>query len=79
MPECRMNRVGRKKPLAFLVQWLRQGPIFESREEHRDSQGIINKEDELRCRRWLLEPAQKHLRPLLEVEAKWSGSTTDFD
>ena len=74
-----MNRVGRKKPVAFLVQWLQQGHCFSSREEHLLSQGIITKEDELACRHWLLDPAQKDLRPLLEMEAEWSGSTLVFD
>ena len=78
-PECRMNRVGRKKPVAFLVQWLRQGHCFSSRDEHLQSQGIIKPADELTCRHWLLDPAQKHLRPLLEMEAAWSGSTLFFD
>ena len=79
MPECRMNRKGHKKPVAFLVQWLRQGHCFSSHEEHLESQGIITTADELTCRHWLLDPAQKDLRPLLELEAKWSGSTLVFD
>ena len=70
MPECRMNRVAAKKPLAFLVQWLRQGNAYDTRVDHRDSHMLITKDDRQACRDWLL--AQDELVEMLQLEAEWN-------
>ena len=68
--ECRLCRAGAKQPMAFLVQWLRQGHAFDCRVDHRDSQGLITQEERQDCRDWLLE--QEDFVELLEREADWS-------
>ena len=70
MPECRLNRVGTKKPLGYLIQWLRQSSAFDDREEHKGSADLINRADRVRCREWLRgEPS---LERIMQYEAEWN-------
>ena len=71
MPECRMNRVGKKQPLGFLVQWLRQGAAYIDRKDHKDSAMIISFDDRKECRLWL--QGRGEMCDLLRYEAEWSG------
>lgn len=71
MKECRANRTSAKRPLGYLIQWLRQGCAYENREDHKLSSMLITYDDRVECRRWLREQAE--LLPLLRQEAEWLG------
>lgn len=71
MNECRLHRVGTKKPLGYLVQWLRQGSAFDTRDDHKDSAELITPDERENCRQWLRDrPAYEDL---LKYEAEWMG------
>ena len=70
-PECRLNRVATKRPLGYLIQWLRQSSAFHDREEHRLSAELITRADRDRCRQWLRETPE--LEDLMKQEAEWNG------
>ena len=73
MAECRMNRRFASKPLGFLVQWLRQGFAYDSREDHRDSASIISMIERRECREWLQQEAEvdDKMLMMLKLEAEW--------
>ena len=70
-PACRCNRTALKKPLGFLIQWLRQSEAFDNRGEHRESEGLITLELRRECRDWLR--GRPELEPLMIFEAVWNG------
>ena len=71
MQECRLHRVGTQKPLGYLVQWLRQGSAFDTRDDHKDSAMLITPDERENCRQWLRDrPAYEDL---LKYEAEWNG------
>ena len=69
--ECRLNRDHKKRPLGFLVQWLRQGYCYENRNDHKLSVMVITSEDQRLCRDWMHR--QVALENLLKQEAEWLG------
>ena len=72
---CRLNRVAAKKPLGFLIQWLRDSEAYANRKLHKDSQMMISAADCSRCREWLQVAAQTdpQLEKLLRCEAEFLG------
>jgi hypothetical protein len=69
--ECRINRMATKKPLGYLIQWLRQANAYDCRDDHRDSGLLISRAEQVTCRDWLR--GQEALQPLLQHEAAWNG------
>ena len=69
--ECRTNSVAAKRPLAFLVAWLRLGFCFDNRSDHLAAKGIITNNDIEDARKWLQE--QPELKDLLDYENLWSS------
>ena len=71
MNERRRSRVYTKRPLGYLVQWLRQGYCYENRNDHKLSAMVITFEDQRLCRDWMR--GQVALENLLKQEAEWLG------
>jgi len=67
----RINSAAQKAPLALLIQWLRLGPCYDNRKDHKDSSLIITESDRLECRRWMCQ--QPELQELVAFEAEWNG------
>ena len=74
MPECRLNRSGKKAPLGLLIAWLQLGAGCEHRQEHfEDCKKALFTDyaRRKRARLWLMSQAE--LLPLLEFEAEQLG------
>lgn len=73
-PECRMNRVCKKKPLGLLVAWLRscRNPTITNRMDHKLHACLITLSERKEARAWL--ESQPELRPLLAFEAECNGA-----
>ena len=67
-----MKRVGSKRPLGFLIAWLRDGHLWESHATHLEGRLIIKFEHRKDARSWAEK--QPHLAELLEQEKKWCGA-----
>ena len=57
---------GEKKPLSFLIAWLRDGIFWDSHESHMEGRYLIKRDERVEARRWA--HAQPHLADLLEQE-----------
>ena len=77
MDECRMNRQGAKKPLAFLVQWLIQAANSDTHNEHMASKLLITYEQRLLCRDWIME--EECFAEIRRLEAEWSGQDESYE
>jgi hypothetical protein len=74
-PVCTLNRMAAKKPLGFLLAWLRLGPIYTSRADHLDIskfEGFITISERRNAREWL----ETHAPELVEIEAAWNEVET---
>ena len=72
------NATGReKKPLGFLIAWLREGILWDTHDKHMESRILIKRDDRVEARQWA--HAQPHLADLLEQENKWSDGKARLD
>ena len=72
-PVCRLHRIGSKRPLGFLIVWLREGYLWHSHAQHLEGRRTIRLADRRKARDWL--EGQTGFEPLLEAEKKWCGDT----
>ena len=71
IPLCTMQRVGTKRPLGFLVAWLREGYLWDSHAKHLEGRVLIKREQRIEARTWL--EGKPEMAALLEQEKLWCG------